>query len=73
MLAWRGGAWWRRYKGTWICLLTLARSMSGSYVNFGVFELYNDPALKVRPLFVCVCVWARGCAGEGGCAGVGGR
>ena len=23
----------------------LARSLNGSYVNFGVFELYNDPAL----------------------------
>jgi hypothetical protein len=37
----------RRYKGTWVCLQMLARSMSGSYVNFGVFGLYNDPALKV--------------------------
>ncbi|GIL63010.1 hypothetical protein Vafri_17171 [Volvox africanus] len=35
-----------RYKGIWICLLALARAMSGNYVNFGVFELYGDPALK---------------------------
>jgi hypothetical protein len=28
----------------------LARAMSGSYVNFGVFELYGDRALKVRGL-----------------------
>lgn len=37
-----------RYKGIWICLLALSRAMSGGYVNFGVFELYGDPALKVR-------------------------
>ena len=35
-----------KYKGLWITLLMLARAMSGSYVNFGVFELYRDPALK---------------------------
>ncbi|KAG2485018.1 hypothetical protein HYH03_016221 [Edaphochlamys debaryana] len=35
-----------RYKGIWVCLLALARAMSGNYVNFGVFELYGDPALK---------------------------
>ncbi|PNH10428.1 Exportin-7-A [Tetrabaena socialis] len=35
-----------RYKGTWVCLLALARAMSGNYVNFGVFDLYGDPALK---------------------------
>lgn len=33
------------------CLLLLhrhaRRAMSGSYVNFGVFDLYGDPALKV--------------------------
>lgn len=37
-----------RYKGISVCLLALARAMSGNYVNFGVFELYGDPALKVR-------------------------
>ena len=36
-----------RYKGMWVCLQALARAMSGSYVNFGVFDLYGDPALKV--------------------------
>ncbi len=40
-----------KYKGTWVCLLMLARAMSGNYVNFGVFDLYGDPALKVRPHF----------------------
>jgi len=35
-----------RYKGIWVCLLMLARAMSGNYVNFGVFDLYGDPALK---------------------------
>eukprot|EP00955_Chlamydomonas_euryale_P041110 351893-Chlamydomonas_euryale.AAC.22 len=38
----------QKHKGIWICLLMVARSMSGNYVNFGVFELYGDPALKVR-------------------------
>ncbi len=36
-----------RYKGISVCLLALARAMSGNYVNFGVFELYGDPAHKV--------------------------
>jgi len=36
----------QKHKGIWICLLMVARSMSGNYVNFGVFELYGDPALK---------------------------
>lgn len=40
-------AYEQKYKGVWICLLMLARAMSGNYVNFGVFELYGDPALKV--------------------------
>ncbi|GAB4851808.1 hypothetical protein Ancab_031207 [Ancistrocladus abbreviatus] len=34
-----------KYKGVWICLLILARALSGNYVNFGVFELYGDRAL----------------------------
>ncbi|KAL8162040.1 hypothetical protein V2J09_013529 [Rumex salicifolius] len=34
-----------KYKGIWICLSILARALSGNYVNFGVFELYGDPAL----------------------------
>ena len=39
-------AYARRYKGIWIALATLMRSLSGNYVNFGVFELYGDTALK---------------------------
>eukprot|EP00271_Cylindrocystis_brebissonii_P005659 TRINITY_DN17835_c0_g2_i1.p1 TRINITY_DN17835_c0_g2~~TRINITY_DN17835_c0_g2_i1.p1 ORF type:complete len:1060 (+),score=142.88 TRINITY_DN17835_c0_g2_i1:716-3895(+) len=35
-----------RYKGIWIALTILARALAGNYVNFGVFELYGDPALK---------------------------
>ena len=38
-----------RYKGIWVCLLMLSRALGGTYVNFGVFELYGDPALRVRP------------------------
>ncbi|CAK0751589.1 hypothetical protein CVIRNUC_002079 [Coccomyxa viridis] len=36
----------QRYKGIWICLELLKRALAGNYVNFGVFELYGDPALK---------------------------
>jgi len=36
----------QRYKGIWVCLTVLARALSGNYVNFGVFELYGDPAFK---------------------------
>lgn len=43
----------QRYKGIWICLLVLSRALSGNYVNFGVFSLYNDPAL-VNALDVCL-------------------
>lgn len=35
-----------RYKGIWVCLSVLTRALGGNYVNFGVFELYGDPALK---------------------------
>lgn len=35
-----------RYKGIWVALTVLTRALSGNYVNFGVFELYGDPALK---------------------------
>ncbi|GAX79235.1 hypothetical protein CEUSTIGMA_g6675.t1 [Chlamydomonas eustigma] len=35
-----------KYKGVWVCLMMLSRAMSGNYVNFGVFDLYGDPALK---------------------------
>ena len=37
----------QRYKGIWICLDLLKIALAGNYVNFGVFELYGDPALKV--------------------------
>ena len=33
-----------RFKGTWICFVASSRSLIGSYVNFGVFQLYGDPA-----------------------------
>ncbi|CAL8462392.1 g1925 [Coccomyxa elongata] len=36
----------QKYKGIWICLELLKRGLAGNYVNFGVFELYGDPALK---------------------------
>ncbi|KAL4457497.1 hypothetical protein ABPG75_012362 [Micractinium tetrahymenae] len=36
----------QKYKGIWICLSILTRALGGNYVNFGVFELYGDPALK---------------------------
>lgn len=39
-------AYARRYKGIWIALTVLMRALSGNYVNFGVFELYGDNALK---------------------------
>lgn len=34
------------YKGVWVCMSMLSRALTGNYVNFGVFALYNDPALK---------------------------
>ncbi|EFJ32102.1 hypothetical protein SELMODRAFT_87550 [Selaginella moellendorffii] len=34
-----------KYKGIWIALVILTRALGGNYVNFGVFELYGDPAL----------------------------
>lgn len=33
------------YKGAWVCLTALTRALSGSYVNFAVFDLYGDRAL----------------------------
>ncbi|XP_022131545.1 exportin-7 isoform X3 [Momordica charantia] len=35
-----------KYKGIWISLTILTRALAGNYVNFGVFELYGDPALS---------------------------
>lgn len=34
------------YKGIWVCMQTFSRALGGSYVNFGVFALYGDPALQ---------------------------
>ncbi|KAK7393039.1 hypothetical protein VNO78_21490 [Psophocarpus tetragonolobus] len=34
-----------KYKGISICLIILTRAISGSFVNFGIFELYGDRAL----------------------------
>ena len=34
-----------KYKGISLALSMLSRALNGSYVNFGVFELYQDPAL----------------------------
>ena len=35
-----------RYKPIWVALTVITRALAGNYVNFGVFELYGDPALK---------------------------
>lgn len=35
-----------KYKGIRLMLNTLTNALSGNYVNFGVFALYNDPALQ---------------------------
>ena len=43
----------QRYKGIWICLDLLKTALAGNYVNFGVFELYGDPALKVSASCQC--------------------
>lgn len=39
-----------RFKPIWICMMILTRALGGNYVNFGVFDLYGDPALRV-----CCC------------------
>jgi len=36
-----------RYKGIMLCMKILSQSLNAEYVNFGVFKLYNDPALQV--------------------------
>jgi exportin-7 len=36
----------KKLKGVSICFSVLNWSLSGGYVNFGVFSLYNDPALN---------------------------
>ncbi|KAF4035500.1 Importin-beta N-terminal domain [Phytophthora infestans] len=35
-----------KYKGVALCLGILYRALGGSYVNFGVFQLYNDKSLE---------------------------
>eukprot|EP01039_Chlorochromonas_danica_P010658 gene10658-11818_t len=35
-----------KYKGIRLLLNTLTNALSGNYVNFGVFSLYQDPALQ---------------------------
>ena len=60
-----GDPYSKRYKSIWICLTILTRALGGNYVNFGVFDLYGDPALKVQlsshaiskitPLSLSVC------------------
>jgi exportin-7 len=35
-----------KYKGIRLMLNVLTNALSGNYVNFGVFKLYNDPALQ---------------------------
>ncbi len=35
-----------KYKGIRLMLNILTNALSGNYVNFGVFSLYNDPALQ---------------------------
>ena len=35
-----------KYKGIRLMLNTLTNALSGNYVNFGVFSLYNDTALQ---------------------------
>lgn len=39
-------AYQEKYKGIAICMDILTRSFGGNYVNFGVFQLYNDKALE---------------------------
>ncbi|KAE9016975.1 Exportin-7-A [Phytophthora fragariae] len=35
-----------KYKGVALCLGILYRALGGNYVNFGVFQLYNDKSLE---------------------------
>lgn len=45
-------AYGEKYKGIWLSLTIMSRALAGNYVNFGVFDLYGDPALKVHS-FIC--------------------
>jgi len=53
----------QKYKGIWNCLTILTRALGGNYVNFGVFELYGDPALKVMRLGLVGWGWWGGVGG----------
>ena len=44
-----GDPYSHKYKGIWLAITVLTRALAGNYCNFGVFELYGDPALKVGP------------------------
>lgn len=35
-----------RYKGIYFCIVTVYRMLQGSYCNYGIFDLYNDPTLS---------------------------
>jgi len=37
--------WTHKYKIVWLCVVLLDCNLKGKYVCFGVFSLYNDPAL----------------------------
>ena len=51
-----GDPYGQRYKGIWCSLMVLTRALGGNYVNFGVFELYGDPALKVPLPVLSGCI-----------------
>ncbi|TPX71249.1 hypothetical protein CcCBS67573_g06293 [Chytriomyces confervae] len=38
--------WVDKYKGYTSCFTIIKNSLAGNYVHFGVFDLYNDPALN---------------------------
>ena len=46
-----------RYKGISLALDIMSSSLIGSYVNFGVFKLYGDPALQMpcKSPLTCYC------------------
>lgn len=46
-----------KYKGIALCLGMLSTALAGTYVNFGVFTLYND---KVRGGAIVGIAWAIG-------------
>ena len=46
----------KRYKGISLMLNMLTNVFAGRYVNFGVFELYNDPALNNTMMVSIQCV-----------------